>query len=260
LRQSPGWFALCLGCALLGASAANADALVLTPVGSPSFQLTDFHQFTAPIGTAADSYAEFTQTLQAILPPPNYQFLPGAGLIGPGTPTPGPYTQDIAKGLANLGVTDQSSFQASDFSNGNGAYLAFMIVPSTNPVLGSSSDSANGPIIPNSAFPLSLSGVMFRNGILYDQNYAPAVSIPGAGGFDGWSHLPMVLAENSDFGPAGIPPTGNFTFDVTLLDGSGNGYDIKGGFSVTPEPGSLTLAAVAALSALGYCGRRRAVV
>ena len=50
---------------------AQAD-VTITTVGTPLFLPTDFHMFAAPVGTAADGYAEFGQTMQAILPPPNH--------------------------------------------------------------------------------------------------------------------------------------------------------------------------------------------
>jgi hypothetical protein len=37
----------------------------VTTIGTPTFEATDFNLFAAPIGTAADGYAEFLQTLQS---------------------------------------------------------------------------------------------------------------------------------------------------------------------------------------------------
>ena len=59
---------------IIGIGATARADVIVTPVGAPTFVLTDFHLFAAPIGTAASGYAEFFQTAQAILPPPNYLF------------------------------------------------------------------------------------------------------------------------------------------------------------------------------------------
>src|SRR5262249_10604645 len=98
---------LALLTALALTPAVRADVvLTITPVGNPTWQPTDFHMFTAPgepltpvgLGTAS-----------SILPPPNHIFTTG-GVIIPGTPHAGPYGQELANGLANLGISDSRHF------------------------------------------------------------------------------------------------------------------------------------------------------
>ena len=52
----------------IGVAPVARAAVVVTKDGNPTFVLTDFHLFAAPLGTAATGYAEYFQTLQAILP------------------------------------------------------------------------------------------------------------------------------------------------------------------------------------------------
>ena len=75
--------------AVEGALTAQAE-VVFTPVGTPGYVPTDLHLFSAPIGTAANNFAEFAQNQQALLPAPNH--VPNSVLgIGPGAPHAGPY-------------------------------------------------------------------------------------------------------------------------------------------------------------------------
>ena len=50
------------------------------------------------MGTFEDGFAEFLQTEEALLPPPNHRFCAELG-IGPGAPHPPPYDQELANGV-----------------------------------------------------------------------------------------------------------------------------------------------------------------
>jgi hypothetical protein len=49
---------------------------------------------------------------------------------------------------------------------------------------------------------------------------------------DGPSHFPVFLATNSDFAPPGTDPAGDFTWAITMLDRTGNGWRIDVRFTV----------------------------
>jgi hypothetical protein len=207
-------------------------------IGHPAWTPVDLHVFSAPIGTAADGYAEFAQTQGIILPPPHYQPNPCLG-IGPGTPEPPPYNHDVAEGVEDAGYPQGHVFAAQQFSNGFGVYLVYMVVPSpTSPNVGSSPDFARGPIIPNSLFPIHVMGVTYRNSQSYDPALAnfsvPALNNNPCPGFNvgGFSHFPIFLADNSDFGPPGTELSGKYTYKVTMLDSAGAGWAISATFRV----------------------------
>ena len=110
-------------------TAARADVIV-TPVGSPLFVAADFHLFAAPIGTAGSGYAEFFETLQLILPPPNHEANATLG-IGPGAAHAGPYDHEMADGVAANGYIEGTTFTTEQYSNGSGVYFVFMLLPNT---------------------------------------------------------------------------------------------------------------------------------
>jgi len=245
---------------LVGRSA--AANVVITQIGTPTWQPVDTHVFSAPIGTPATGFAEFSQTLDALLPPPNHILRPGAG-VSPGLPHPGPYDRELAEGIARLGFTDKSVFSVSEFSAPNGIYFATMFVPGANAPTGSSPDYASGPIIPNGLFPIRIEGDVFRNGGLFEQN-AFGFSVPAPPALNppinvaGYSHFPFFAAEADVFGPPGLNDfTGAYEYRLTARDTSGNGYNISVRFSVVPEPNSLTLAGIGLFGIAGYAWRTR---
>src|SRR5690349_25019766 len=63
-------------------------------------------------------------------------------------------SHDIADGVGNAGYRQGPVFAPQQFSNGQGVWLTYMVVPSsTSRYVGSSPDFTSGPIIPNSLFP-----------------------------------------------------------------------------------------------------------
>ena len=242
-------------------TAARADVIV-TPVGSPLFVAADFHLFAAPIGTAGSGYAEFAETQQLILPPPNHLPNPILG-IGPGAAHAGPYDHEMADGVAANGYIEGTTFTTEQYSNGSGVYFVFMLLPSTGSPAGSSPDFASGPILANAVFPLTISGVTFTNGTLNDplaEFAVPAINlVPGFEGLDGYSHIPFFFADNFDF--ASRPVTGGYEYRVSVLDESGNGYNIVAGFDVVsvPEPATWLLMIMGGL-AVGLVRWRSGVI
>jgi hypothetical protein len=246
---------------LVGRSAA-ADHITFTQVGTPTWQAVDSHLFSAPIGTSATGFVEFSRTLDALLPPPNHIRRPGAG-ISPGAPHPGPYDRELAEGIARLGFTEKMVFNVSEFSAPNGVYFATMFVPAPGAPIGSSPDFSSGPIIPNGLFPIRIEGDVFRNGALFERN-AFGFSVPAPTALNppidvaGYSHFPYFAAEADVFGPSGLSDfAGAYEYRLTARDVSGNGYNISVQFSVVPEPSGLTLLSLGSLGVVGYAWRLR---
>jgi hypothetical protein len=218
----------------------TASLVKVERIGHPTWTPVDLHVFSAPIGTASDGYAEFAKTQAIILPPPHYQAYPCLG-IGPGTPEPPPYDEDVANGIDNAGYPEGHVFAPQQFSSGLGVYFVYMVVPSaTSPNVGSSPDFARGPIIPNSLFPIHVTGVTYRNSKSYDPALAnfdvpalnnPCIKTPPFN-VDGFSHFPIFLADNSDFGPPGTELPGTYTYKVTMKDSAGAGWSISAKFRV----------------------------
>jgi hypothetical protein len=112
--------------------------------------------------------------------------------------------------VAALGFEEGRVFSASEFSGTNGIYFVWMTVPDPG-TTGSSPDFASGPIIPNTLFPITITGVSTRNGKVFDAALAnssvsalddPTLAPP----FDveGHSHFPFFIADATIFGPGGV--------------------------------------------------------
>jgi hypothetical protein len=244
------------GCVLAVEGAARGD-VVVTKVGDPTFDVADAHLFSAPIGTAADGYEGFATTQQTLLPPPNHVVNPILG-IGPGAPHAGPYDHEFADGIAAAGYQEGDVFDVSQYSNGMGVYLVFMLTPGPDSPVGSSPDFASGPILPNSIFPLDLSGATYTDGVLNDpfgDLSVPAIDqVPGFEGLDGHSHIPFFFADSFDF--ASNPVTGDYEYRLSIRDANGNGYDVVASFQVVPEPSAWVMMSLGGL-ALASLARRR---
>jgi hypothetical protein len=222
-------FAVALAAPAVVSAAGNVQA---KPIGNPTWKPTDLNLFTAPIGTAASGYAEFGETQVAILPEPNHRFHPALG-IGPGDPHARPYNNEISRGLRSLGLPSGGHFTVEDFSDGNGIWLAYMVVPRRpgSAPRGSSPDFDFGPIIPNSLFPIDVTGFAERFGepfsVLAEFSVPPLdASLDPPFDVDGHSHFPIFIADSIDFGPAGVDPDGRYEWTIRMLDQTGNGWEI----------------------------------
>ncbi len=220
---------------------ATQELARITRVGNPIWRPVDFHLFTGPIGDFETGFAEFGELTEKLMPPPEHRpALPFYG-TGPGRAHGPPYNRELAQGVRRLGVQDRQSFRAAAFSTEslNGVYLVWMLVPSPG-VTGRSPDFVSGPIIPNSLFPMVISGAVTRNGEPFDPAFIPPSELapldetvaPRFANVDGHSHLPVFLAESQLFGPPGTPVQGRYRFVIRLRDKEGNGWNIVSPFTV----------------------------
>jgi hypothetical protein len=204
-------------------------------IGNPIWAPADFHVFTAAIGTADDSYAEFGQNQTNLLYPLRHQSCTELG-IGPGAPHQPPYKHEMEAGLDIMNFSDSLVFRASDFYPPNAVWAVWMTVPNPG-TIGSSPDFKSGPIIPNTVFPIHVVGQTFRNNQFWDPYLAifdvPALTDQLSCPFpvDGHSHFPMFFADNWSFGPGG-PISGHYEYRVTMTDTTGNGWSIIVSFTV----------------------------
>jgi len=212
-------------------------AVQLKQIGNPIWKPVDFHVFTVAIGTPDDNFAEFQQNQIALLPPPNHQWCTDLG-IGPGAPHQPPYNHEIDSNLDRTDFRESLVFRVPEFSPPNAVWAVWMTVPQPGTV-GSSPDFSSGPIIPNTLFPIHVTGQTFRNNQLWDPflgNFdvpplTDKLSCPFS--VDGHSHFPIFFADNSSFGPGG-PPTGHYEYRITMTDTAGNGWSITVRFTVRP--------------------------
>ncbi len=218
----------------LAAGPPPAQGVHIRPIGNPTWKPVDFHLFSAPIGTADTGYAEFGETVFGILPEPNHTYHPDL-FVGPGAPHDPPYDHEMADGVAAQGFREGVRFSQAEFSNGMGIYAVWMNVPYPG-TTGSSPDFASGPVIPNSLFPIHVVAISNRNGQVFNpfvfDGYVPALDTVGFD-VDGHSHFPMFIADNADFGPGG-KLRGSYTYQITMLDETGNGWLIEAHFAVAP--------------------------
>ena len=226
-----------------------AAEIAVTPIGTPSWQLVDMHQFSGPIGTGPD-FADFFATLSNLLPPPNHVPDPAAGVL-PGAPHPGPYDQELGNGVNSLGFNEKSTFSASEFSGVMGVYLIFMIVPGPGSLTGSSPDYASGPIIPNSLLPIHSVFTTNRNGDQFSNiGVFDTVLLNGVAGY---SHIPNFYADGLVFArDPSTGATGSYEYRIELTDALGNGWNVTAPFQVVPEPATEALFGIGLVGLLAY--------
>lgn len=247
----------------ISSSAALSQNITLAPVGNPGWQPVDIHLFSAPVGTPATGYQEFGFTMEALLPAPYHLPHPDLG-IGPGAPHAGPYDTEFSASIAALGFHEGGLFQLSEFSSGSGIWLTWMNVP-TGSAAGSSPDFLQGPIIPNTIFPIEVDGTLSWNGSLFDPFLDSSVSALDGSlnppfDVDGHSHFPSILADAAEFNVSGdpTPRAGDYLYEVRLLDATGAGWDLRAEFQVVPEASTwgIGLVMLSGAGALGYRHRR----
>jgi hypothetical protein len=239
---------------LVQALPVRADLVQLTRIGDPIWRPVDFHLFSARVGMSGE---EFRMTNSSLLPPPHHVIHPQLG-IGPGTPHPPPYDTELAEGVRNQGFVDKAVFEVAEIARPNAVFLVWMNVPDPG-TRGSSPDFSSGPIIPNTLFPIAVSGDFHRPNLptghilgavppLNDPSLTPSFDV------DGHSHFPFFTALS---GPPDERALGDYETVITMTDRQGNGWVISATYQVVPEPGSLILLSIGSLGICVYIWRRR---
>ena len=229
---------LCLGSLAIVQPALAQLQVALQKIGNPIWKPVDFHLFGAEVGFPGNEFAEYFENLQKILPPPNHQWHPELSL-GPGTPHAGPYDHELAAGIAAAGFLETTNFHKSDFKFPNAVWMMWMNVPDAGAPTGKTVDAANGPMIPNSVFPIHLAWDVFHDGVqdgatsTYDRPPLPEVNPP----FDveGDSHYPqfLIFTEPDKKFTKGKAVT--WEHRATLTDAQGNGWVISAKFQVNSK-------------------------
>jgi hypothetical protein len=199
-----------------GQSAAQAPTISLTQIGSPIWRPADIQVFSAPDD----------QTTNAFLRGPND---PPREATTYTTPHGPPYDSELSTNMAAAGFVSRSVFPREALAhNPNAIHRALLLLPDPG-VTGSSRDFASGPIIPNSLFPFTRSGEMWRNGSL-KANFADLqidlrpTDLP----FEGMSHrLTFDFYWNT-----AADNFGNYEMRSSLRDTQGNGWDIVAPFKI----------------------------
>jgi hypothetical protein len=232
----------------------RADTIVtITKVGNPTWAVTDIHLFSAP----AEPFSSVgVGTAGAILAP---HFRISGNTVIPNPPDPGPYTNQIASGLARLGIPDRSTFSPGQLAGTpNGVWLAYMLVPGPGSPTGSSPDYTSGPIIPEGTFPIVATEEVLRNGFHFDSGVVTTRPLSTLGfTVDGSSHRPQLIENDllTADNPLGLTADqlgGHYQINLALRDAQGNGYNLVAPFDVVPEPSSLALLSVGGLALAGW--------
>ena len=160
-----------------GQSAAQPPAVTLTQIGSPIWRPTDFQVFSAPRDT--DEVYERTKAALRPLDPPSGPYP---------TPHGPPYDRELSTNMAAAGFVSRSVFPREAMDYPNVIYRALMLLPDPG-ITGSSRDFASGPVIPNSLFPIAISGKVWKDGaLIYDPGDGQFDVRPTDQPFDGASH------------------------------------------------------------------------
>ncbi len=232
-----------LATTLVAASFVSADGapergIRIQRIGNPTWKPVDFHLVAGEIGTLDTGFDQFGPTISAMLPPPNH--LLGPCGVCPGDPHASPYDTEFAEGIAASGFHEGVLFNKEEMMPGNGVFVTFMIVPRPNAPNGSSPDSASGPVIPHSVFPIHFDSKAFLDGRSFDPFLAifdvPTLDDFGFSGYDGHSHIPIFIVTNDELRElAGRPPVnleGHYLYRINITDETGQGYRIKARFRV----------------------------
>ncbi len=197
------------------------------PVGTPDWEPVDFHMFSVEVG---NQFVNLPDIRAGILPEPSHAEHTDLG-TGPGAPHAGPYDSEIGDGVAAQGYEEKSTFDSTEGLLPNGIMATFMVVPTDAAPDGSSPDSASGPIIPNTLFPIEVTvsayqdnveidgyGYSFSVWALNDPELEPPFDV------DGHSHFPMFMGTVFDGLPV-IP--GTLESRVSMIDTAGEGWNLS---------------------------------
>src|SRR5262245_9944698 len=205
-----------------GQSAAQPPAVTLTQVGAPIWRPVDFQLFSAPV-EPDEAVRAINRALEPLQP-----LSPGGPYTTPHGP---PYDTELSINAAAAGFVNRSIFPREVMTYPGGIVFAHLLLPDPG-VTGSSRDFASGPVIPNSLFPITRSGTVWKDGALnYDYGETSIVVRPSDEPFDGSSHRFLFQT----YWNRGADNVGNYEFHRSLRDAQGNGWDIVAPFRIVAE-------------------------
>lgn len=207
-------------------------------IGDPTWSVSDFVQFSAPIDVTSpvladvfvDEWLAPMHTALRRADGPNGPETGFAVVTRPTTPHHPDYANELRLVSAMRGLTMGQSFTVADVSGDSerSLYFGFTLVPRTGTATtGATIDFADGPIIEDRFFPINVDltaevgGVEYAPLAAYDMmRYADfSPPIPG----DGSSHRHVI-----GFAPfPGDAPTGSWEWVITLLDSTNSGWSIR---------------------------------
>lgn len=212
--------------------------LELMAITDPSWDIVDFQLGSFYFGP---DYQDYNSIRQQTLPAPEHSYHESLG-ISPGEPHDGPYDHELSDNWAAAGF-DSGKFtyplaetQAPYFVMTN-----WMVVPGEGAPTGKTPDSEDGPMIPSTLFPIHFAVDYSVDGDLAEDLSGtfgvPALDMNLDSPFDveGHSHSPMyasLFTDDKFFYPDHLDGTIFSSHVTTMVDVTGNGWDIKYGMKV----------------------------
>ncbi|MCE9578229.1 MAG: hypothetical protein K8W52_34200 [Deltaproteobacteria bacterium] len=205
----------------------GATVVTATKVGDPAWEVADLRLYSAPMGTTQTN--DFSNTLALMWP--LHAIDTANNIIVPKTAHSG-YATEVSEGLVGQALDPGNRFRVDEWTIPAGLYLSGVVVPTASAPVGKSADGASGPIIPN-AVTLDYDGDLLLGTTVVDPDFdaTSPVATSVTTGVDGWSHLPLNFAENTEF-IAGT--AGSYTFRIKIRETAmpANGWDIEVPFTV----------------------------
>ena len=148
--------------------------------------------------------------------------------------------REMSEAVASAGYDVDGPFSSAQFSEGYGVFRDLDGDPRRRKSTWELARlQARDRIVPNSLFPIRVTGFSTRDGERFATNLVdfsvPPLDSPDltpSFDVDGHSHLPVFIADNHDFGPPETAIAGEYQYHITMLDAHGDGWFILVSFSV----------------------------
>jgi len=213
-----------------GAGAPGALPMTVAAIGSPTWKPHCAFAFAAPCGSKSTSFSTAVTTIEKVLPAHRYD--KAHNVMAPVT-AHAHYDLEIPQGLAAFGLKPKDSFSVAELQAPSCVFVVLQLVPGAGAPTGASPDFASGPILSPAAFPLLIDGALLTGGKVVDPGlgfvYPGMKSLSPQPSGDSYSHVPLVLFENSELVQA---QAGTYSVDLRVLDAGGQGWSIRVGYSV----------------------------
>ena len=215
------------GTASSGGASGACGAPIVDPeqvTGTPDWTAVAWAVYVAPIGTASDPPSTLNASASAVWAP-NHAFDTTNSVFKSIIPHAPPYDGELATGLAQTTFVNTGCLPASAFVAPSGVLVSAILIPSATAPSGSSYEVAtSGPIIPSALY---VDGDLLRDGVVidpaFDSTYTKALYLYPSSGAEGYRHVILNFAENSDFSGGAALIAGDYAFRVKISGGSGTG-------------------------------------